>query len=162
MKALKAEAHRRARSHALLDRHLAEKGLRRTRQREVLLDAFLDADTHISIDELYDSIRDAHPTIGPATVYRCMNLFVQAGVAKERRFNEGKVRFEPGADVDHHDHLICTVCGEIQEFEDDRIEALQEGIAAARGFTVSFHRMELYGVCPGCRKSGQDKKTRAR
>lgn len=133
-----------------LDRHLDDRGLRRTRQRGIVLKAFLDADAHVSIDELYDSLRKSNPEIGTATVYRCMNLFVDAGVAKERRFNEGKVRFEPAVAVEHHDHLICVECGEIQEFEDDRIERLQEEIASTRGFKVVQHRMELYGVCPKC------------
>lgn len=154
----KAKDDRRARTKALLLRHLEEQGLRWTRQREILLDAFLDADAHISVEELHDSVKKENPEIGPATVYRCMNLFVKAGVAKERRFNEGKGRFEPAVDTEHHDHLICTNCGEIHEFEDARIEKLQEEIAADRGFTVSFHRMELYGVCRECLvRDGQKK-----
>lgn len=141
---------RKADAAELLNSHLAAKGLRKTRQREVILEAFLDTDAHVSVDELCDAIKARHPEIGPATVYRCMNLFVDAGIAKDGRFNEGRVRFEPAVDVDHHDHLICNVCGDIQEFEDPRIERLQEEIASQRGFSVKFHRMEMYGVCPKC------------
>ena len=135
-----------------LTEHLSRKGLRWTRQREVVLSVFLDAAAHLSVEELYDRVRAVHPELGHATVYRCMSLFAEAGVAKERRFNEGRVRYEPAVAVDHHDHLICTQCGDIQEFEDERIERFQEEIAKGRGFTVTFHRLELYGLCPRCRE----------
>lgn len=135
----------------LLDEHLRKEGLRRTRQREAILDAFLAADAHMSVEELYDAIRREHPSVGAATVYRTMNLFVRAGLAKERRFHEGCSRFEPAVAASHHDHLICTVCGGIQEFQDDEIERLQDAIAARLGFEVRTHRLELYGVCSRCR-----------
>lgn len=135
----------------LLDDHVRREGLRRTRQREVILDAFLAADAHMSVEELYDAIRRSHPSVGAATVYRTMNLFVKAGLAKERRFHDGCSRFEPAVAAGHHDHLICTACGGIQEFEDDEIERLQGEIAARLGFEVRSHRLELYGLCAKCR-----------
>ncbi len=135
---------------SLLRGHLEKKGLRWTQQREIVLDAFLMADRHISVDELLVSIRSSHPELGHATIYRTMNLFTEAGIAKESRFDEERVRYEPAVDVGHHDHLICTVCGDIEEFEDNRIERLQEEIAQKRGFQVDYHRLELYGKCPKC------------
>lgn len=140
-----AEAQRR------LHAYLAQEGLRVTRQRDAILEAFLDEDAHVSVEELYLRLREAHPSIGHATVYRSMNVFVAAGVAKERRFHEGRTRYEPGFDVAHHDHLVCVVCGNIQEFEDPTIEQLQDDIAGSRGFEVEYHRLELYGRCARCR-----------
>ena len=130
--------------------HLKHKGLRVTRQRDAVLEAFLGEPAHVSVDELYDRIRRTHPFIGYATVYRCMKLFVEAGVAKERRFHEGRIRYEPGVDAPHHDHLVCLRCGQIQEFEDPTIERIQEEIAGSRGFVVQYHRLELYGRCSRC------------
>ncbi len=138
---------------ARLRTFLRERGLRSTRQREAILEAFLAEDAHVSAEELYDRVRRSHPSIGHATIYRSMALFVEAGIAKERRFHEeGRVRYEPGLDADHHDHLVCLGCGEIQEFEDPTIERLQNEIARTRGFSVTFHRLELYGLCPRCRR----------
>ena len=88
--------------------------------------------------------------VGFATVYRSMSLFVEAGIAKERRFHEGCVRYEPGVDVGHHDHLVCEGCGAIEEFEDPTIERIQQEIAVKRGFEVRYHRLELYGRCRRC------------
>lgn len=135
----------------ILKEYLSREGLRQTRQRVIVLEAFIDADAHISVDELFGRIRDKYPELGHATVYRCMNLFVKLGIAKERHFNEGRVRFEPNVDVEHHDHIICTVCGAIKEFEDPQIERLQDEIAQKLGFEVEHHRLELYGRCPNCR-----------
>ncbi len=134
-----------------LGAYLREKGLRSTRQRDAVLDAFLREDSHVSVDELCDRVRRDNPSIGHATVYRSMGLFVDAGIAKERRFHEGRVRYEPGVNVAHHDHLICLRCGDIQEFEDPTIEQIQQDIAGSRGFQVTYHRLELYGLCARCR-----------
>jgi Fur family ferric uptake transcriptional regulator len=135
---------------ARLRTHLQRQGLRATRQRDAVLEAFLADHAHVSVEELHDRIRKSHPSIGAATVYRCMSLFVQAGIAKERRFHEGRTRYEPGVGTDHHDHLVCLGCGDIQEFEDDTIERIQAEVAGSRGFSVTYLRLELYGLCPRC------------
>ncbi len=141
-----------------LGRFLKDQGLRSTQQREAVLQAFLESDAHVSVEELFERIRRSHPSIGHATVYRCMGLFVEAGIAKERRFHEGRVRYEPGVDVGHHDHLVCLSCGGIQEFEDPTIERIQQDIAGSRGFHVRYHRLELYGLCALCQEPGEDPK----
>jgi len=134
-----------------LKNHLVEKGLRSTWQRDEVLRVFLEQSGHVSVDELYDRLSKTHPSISPVTIYRGMNLFVEAGIAKERRFNEGRTRYEPAINVGHHDHLVCLKCGGIFEFEDPTIEKLQGDIAGKRGFLVKYHRLELYGHCSKCR-----------
>jgi Fur family ferric uptake transcriptional regulator len=71
-----------------LGAYLKDRGLRATRQRDAVLEAFVNENAHVSVDELYDRIRVSHPHIGHATVYRCMSLFAEAGIAKERHFHE--------------------------------------------------------------------------
>ena len=127
-----------------------ERKLNVTQQRELIVDQFLRSKDHISIDELLTHVRRRNPKIGYATVYRTMKLLVEAGVAVQRRFGEGQTRFEVAGE--HHDHLICTECGLILEFEDEQIERLQEEIATRLGgFVVTRHRHELYGACPKAR-----------
>jgi len=132
-----------------LARYLEAHNLKRTRQRDVILDAFLAAKGHVSSEDLYQSIRKKHPRIGYTTVYRTMKLFVEAGLAEERHFDDGVARYE--VEQDHHDHLVCTKCGKIVEFESDLIEKTQTEIAARYGFRVVRHRHELYGHCSTCR-----------
>jgi Fur family transcriptional regulator, ferric uptake regulator len=132
-----------------LTAHMRAHGLKLTRQRELILRCFLQAEGHLSVEQLLTLSRGADRGIGPATVYRTMKLFVQAGIAQERRFAEGASLYEADLDGhdDHHDHLICRDCGRILEFENEEIERLQEEVAKRLGFKLTDHRMELFGSC---------------
>ena len=129
---------------------VARKGLKWTRQREVILDEFLKSKEHLSTEDLYLEIRSKHPHIGYATVYRTLKLFAESGIAEERDFGAGQVLYELSHRGDHHDHLICTGCGAIIEFEDRRIEQLQEQVAKDHQFTMTTHRLEIFGLCAQC------------
>ena len=131
---------------------IATKGLKTTRQRDYILDAFLSSDRHISIEELYLKLRAKHPNIGYATVYRTMKLFAESGIARETHFGDGQTRYEHVMEGEHHDHLVCTRCGSIVEFENEAIERLQAEVAAAHGFYIETHKLELYGACAKCHK----------
>ncbi|MBW2695696.1 MAG: transcriptional repressor [Deltaproteobacteria bacterium] len=132
-----------------LARYLEDHQLKRTKQREVILEAFLCARGHITSEELYHSIRSKNPRIGYTTVYRTMKLLVDAGLAEERHFDDGVARYE--IEHAHHDHLVCTQCGKIVEFESELIERTQNEIGEHYGFRIQRHRHELYGLCPACR-----------
>ena len=118
--------------HERLLSYLASNGLKQTRQREEILRSFIQCGRHVSIDELVGHVRERQGGIGHATVYRTMRLFVESGIAAERHFLDGPARYETAEiqDDDHHDHLICTGCGAIVEFENEQIESLQEQVAA--------------------------------
>ena len=131
---------------------ITRKGLKSTRQRDVILDAFLSSERHMSIEELYLKLRAKHPSIGYATVYRTLKLFAESGIAREIQFGDGQTRYEHVAEGEHHDHLVCTRCGAITEFRNDTIEKLQDEIAGSYGFIIETHKMELYGQCAKCRK----------
>lgn len=131
-----------------LSRYLEEHKLKRTKQREVILEIFLAAEGHITGEEIYDRVRAVNPRIGYTTVYRTMKLLCEAGLAHEHNFG-GSTRYEIAHA--HHDHLICVRCGRIIEFECEMIESAQDEIAAAYSFRVLRHRHELYGHCANCR-----------
>lgn len=129
----------------------AQKGLRSTRQRDIILDFFLATHQHVSVEELYLKIKATHPGIGNATVYRTLKLFVEAGLAREVLLHDGQTRYEHVLAGEHHDHLVCTGCNAIIEFENETIEQLQDEIAARHGFKITSHKLEIYGLCAGCR-----------
>jgi Fur family ferric uptake transcriptional regulator len=131
------------------------RGVRWTNQRQVILDTFICSDEHLTVEELHRRVKAIDRTVSAATVYRTINMLVDIGVANKSQFGGGSASFEMGVDKQHHDHLVCTVCGTIVEFHDERIEQLQEGIARQQGFSLLRHRMELYGVCPACQKKAQ-------
>jgi Fur family ferric uptake transcriptional regulator len=132
---------------------LLERGLKSTQQRELILEEFLRAGSHLSTEDLYLRLRSKHPRIGYATVHRTLKLFAECGIAEQRHFGDGQARYEASDQDEHHDHLICVNCGRIVEFEDSRIEQLQVEVAAEHGFRIARHRLELYGFCSACRQS---------
>jgi Fur family ferric uptake transcriptional regulator len=134
---------------ALAD-YLEKNNLKHTKQRELILTAFLEAKGHVTSDDLFQTVREQHPTIGYTTVYRTMKLLAEAGLATERHFDDGITRYE--LEQEHHDHLVCEKCGKIIEFECEAIETAQYEIARAHGFEVLRHRHELYGNCRDCRE----------
>lgn len=131
----------------------ASKGLRSTRQRDVILDIFLSTHQHVSVEELYLKIKASNPGIGHATVYRTLKLFVEAGLAREILLHDGQTRYEHVMAGEHHDHLVCTGCNNIIEFENETIEKLQNEIATLHGFMIRSHKLEIYGLCADCRKT---------
>jgi Fur family ferric uptake transcriptional regulator len=136
--------------HDALARYLEDHNLKHTKQRELILDVFLEAKGHITSEELHQRVRDRYPQIGYTTVYRTMKLLCDAGLATERHFDDGVARYE--IEQEHHDHLVCLKCGRIIEFECRMIEGAQEKVAAQYNFRVLRHRHELYGHCEKCRE----------
>lgn len=129
---------------------MAERGLRSTEQRRLIIDTFFEQAEHVSVDELLEQVKARDPRIGYATVYRTLKMLVEGGIVHEHRFGDGFTRYELTDEDAHHDHLICLVCGKITEFEEPLIEELQERIAARYGFRVEDHKHELYGTCREC------------
>lgn len=135
-----------------LKNYLSQNGLRLTRQRGVILQAFLEAEGHVSAEDLYRKVSKEDPAIGLATVYRTLNLLVECGMAQRRQFGEGQGRYEHVVDHEHHDHLVCTRCGSIAEFYSPDIERLQEEVSRKKSFRIFSHRLELYGLCKSCQR----------
>ncbi len=130
-----------------LQRVHCPQGLKTTRQRDIILDEFLRIGGHLSTEELYLRMRAQHPNIGYATVHRTLKLFAECGIAEPRHFGDGQTRYESRAGEEHHDHLICTDCGAIVEFENPQIEALQQRWPANTVFALSDIVWRLYGRC---------------
>ena len=121
------------------------KGLRMTEQRRVIAQVLEESDDHPDAEVLYTRACAVDPKISLATVYRTLRLFDEAGILDKLEFGDGRARYED-AERAHHDHLIDLTTGEVIEFVDDEIEALQERIAARLGYRLKGHRLELFGV----------------
>ncbi|MBF9032009.1 transcriptional repressor [Rhodobacterales bacterium HKCCE3408] len=126
------------------------KGLRMTEQRRIVAQVLEQAYDHPDVEELHARASARDPRISIATVYRTVKLFEEAGIIDKLEFGDGRARYED-AERDHHDHLIDMTTGEVIEFVDPEIEALQEKIAEKLGYSLKGHRLELYGV----RRRGQ-------
>lgn len=122
-----------------------EKGMRMTDQRRVVARVLSTAHDHPDVEELYRRAQATDPHISIATVYRTVRLFEEAGIIERHDFRDGRARYEEAPDT-HHDHLIDMKTGQVIEFADSEIEALQSAIARRLGYKLVDHRLELYGV----------------
>jgi Fur family ferric uptake transcriptional regulator len=121
-----------------------EKGMRMTDQRRVIAQVLSTAHDHPDVEELYRRAHAVDHHISIATVYRTVRLFEDAGIIARHDFRDGRARYEEAPDI-HHDHLIDMKSGQVVEFVDEEIEALQEAIARRLGYRLVDHRLELYG-----------------
>ena len=121
------------------------KGLRMTGQRSTIAAVLQDSDDHPDVEELFARAASRDAGISLATVYRTVKLFEEAGILDKLEFGDGRARYED-AEREHHDHLIDLHTGDVIEFVDPEIEALQERIAEKLGYRLKGHRLELYGV----------------
>ena len=120
-------------------------GLRLTDQRRTIAEVLEEAEDHPDVEELHRRAAARDARISLATVYRTVKLFEESGILDKLEFGDGRARYED-AERDHHDHLIDLTTGDVIEFCDPEIEALQERIAEKLGYRLKGHRLELYGV----------------
>jgi Fur family ferric uptake transcriptional regulator len=135
---------------------VSEERLKATRQRQEILNVFLNSSGHRNLAQIHAQVVKVNPKVGYTTVYRTLKLLTRSGLAAQRKFGDGETRYEPTSGKKHHDHLICLRCGDIIEFEDESLENLQNSIAQRYRFKPFHHKMELYGLCADC---GQTKGT---
>lgn len=121
------------------------KGMRMTDQRRVIARVIETSSDHPDVEELYRRAVAEDPRISISTVYRTVKLFEDAGIIERHDFRDGRARYETVPD-EHHDHLIDLRSGDVIEFRNEEIEALQEAIARKLGFKLVDHRLELYGI----------------
>lgn len=127
--------------------------LKFTKQRELILKFLYEHDNHYTPEDIYMLLKKEHPeiNIGIATVYRTLTLLEESGIASSISFGVHGKKYELGLKK-HHDHLICTQCGEIIEFYDDTIEERQKEIAKKFNFQMTDHTMKIVGLCENCQK----------
>ncbi|PNP98277.1 ferric iron uptake transcriptional regulator [Moraxella sp. RCAD0137] len=140
---------------AFTNKDLRKAGLKVTLPRIKILELLESAENHhMSAEDVYRALADQGEDVGLATVYRVLTQFEQAGIVERHNFENNLSVFEIVQD-EHHDHLVCDVCGKIVEFHNALIEEEQFKVAEAHNFKLSGHSLVLYGVCesPDCQKS---------
>jgi len=132
--------------------HIQKAGLRRTGQRDLILEIFLKTEEHLTSEDLYFLVHRKDPSVGHTTVYRTLKLLTEAGLAREVRFGDNKTYYEHHYNHAHHDHMICTECGKVIEFFSQDIENLQDQMADQFGFRPTHHSLRMWGVCSDCQE----------
>lgn len=108
---------------------------------------------HLSAEDIYKLLLEAGEDVGLATVYRVLTQFETAGLVMRHHFEGGLSVFEL-TPMEHHDHIVCTQCGRVEEFLDPVIEERQDKVAADLGFKITDHSLYLYGICELCQRQG--------
>lgn len=153
---MKAKAKKFEKEKEIFLEHIQKSGLRKTAQRDLILEIFLRTEDHLTSEDLYWLVQKEDSTVGHTTVYRTLKLLMEAGLAREVRFGDNKTYYEHHYDHEHHDHMICTKCGMVIEFFSQEIETLQDQIAENYGFSLSHHSLRMWGLCSECRKHEAD------
>lgn len=141
---------------AIFEEYIRSQGLRKTVQRELILEVFLKTEDHLSSEDLYWLVQKNDPNVGQTTVYRTLKLLTDAGLAREVRLGDDRTYYEHHFDHEHHDHMVCTECGRVIEFFSAEIEALQDEMAEKFDFLPTHHSLRILGLCRDCRKKAAD------
>ena len=129
---------------------LKSTGLKATLPRLKILQIFqTTSQRHMTAEDVFRVLLNEHSDIGLATVYRVLTQFEQAGILERSHFESGKAVYELN-EGSHHDHLICTSCGKVEEFYNAEIESRQQLVAKDKGWILQDHAMSLYGLCADC------------
>ncbi len=123
------------------------KGFRATPQRIAIAQFVLRSKEHPSAEDIFSSVTINNPTISISTVYNTLNVMKEMNLVQELAFNSTR-RFDPNINL--HINLICESCGTILDIEDENIEETLKKLAKKKGFEVTGHRLDLYGVCKKC------------
>lgn len=129
---------------------LKESGVRITPQRHAVLEYLLTSTTHPTADEIYKALESKFPNMSVATVYNNLRVLRKIGLVRELTYGDQSSRFD--CNMTDHYHITCNMCGVIVDFDYPSLEEVESLAEQVTGFTVSHHRMEIYGVCEGCRE----------
>lgn len=138
---------------------LGERGIRFTAERRLIVRHAVSV-LHFTAEGLVKDVRQADATVARATVYRTLALLQEIGVVEKHDFRYGPPNYELTFGKAHHDHLMCVQCGEIIEFQEPRVETIQEEIVRRYGYELLSHTHKLYGLCNTCRKNAPKRLSR--
>ena len=138
--------------------YIKAQGLRKTPERETIIEEIFSIHDHFDVDELFLRLRNKRKRVSKASLYRTIPLLIESGLIKEVYFEDGHLHYEHIYGHKDHSHLRCNRCGRIIEFDDDEIGTLQKRIGKKYDFAVTAHRFELIGYCPQCAQRGRVQK----
>jgi Fur family ferric uptake transcriptional regulator len=134
---------------------IESKNLRMTAQRQAIIDTVFDTDEHFTAEQLLEWAREKDQSVSRATVYRTLPLLVESGFVQEMDLGRGNKYYDPNyAEHPHHSHLICQDCDKIVEFEDEKLEALEEQISSRLGFSLKAQKLQISASCDQLKKLG--------
>ena len=139
-----------------LDAYLVAQGQRRTKQRDVIVEAAFATDDHFNADELLEKVRKIDRTVSRATVYRTITLMTECGVLRQVDLGRDQTYYDPNfLDKPQHNHLICLDCDRVVEFEDEHVGLLHDCITRRLGFQPQLKSMRIEARCDELAREGR-------
>ncbi len=136
----------------LFHSYLRQNGLKKTYQKDLILETFLNSEGHLSVEDVYALVKKKDKRVGIVTVFRTLKSLTASGMAREIMLGDGLTRFEHCYHHPHHHHIVCTACHKAIEFLSPELERIQGEIVARYHFQTVDHRVQIYGVCEDCRE----------
>lgn len=124
----------------------------------MIFDTICSMESHFSVENILQYLSDHRPSIARATIYRSVILFEKIGLIRQSRISGAGASYELILGRRHHEHMICTLCGKVIEFESKGIEAIQESICQAHDFTMTHHYLHIFGLCADCQNTSAIKR----
>jgi len=138
--------------------YLKKKGLKITTQRMLVAEKIFSIHNHFTAESLQEELKDRRDEISKATIYRILSIMVEARLLQEHNFGKDYKYYEHIIGHEHHDHIICIECGRIVEFMDEKIEELQRKAAREKGFSITGHDLNIFGICDSPSNCNYNKK----
>ncbi len=132
--------------------YLRQNGLKKTHQKDLILETFVTTEGHLSVEDIYSLVKKKDRKVGIVTVFRTLKSLTACGIAREITLGDGLTRFEHSYHHPHHHHIVCTECHKAIEFVSPELERIQGEIVAKYHFQPVHHRFQIYGVCEDCRE----------
>ena len=130
---------------------LKTKGFKMTSQREMIFRVFFESDRHLSVEELYDRVREIDPSIGHSTVWRNLKLMCKVGLASEVNLGDGVTRYDRST-AEPHGHMYCVKCKQFFEFDMDVVMKALTELTDKAGFAAENHKVDIQGHCRNCQE----------
>jgi Fur family transcriptional regulator, ferric uptake regulator len=138
-----------------LESYIVAQGLRRTKQRDVIVETVFSSDEHFTAEELIDRVRALDASASRATVYRTLGLLVECGLLREIDLGRDQTFYDPNfLEKPQHNHLICVDCDKVVEFEDEHIALLEDCITRRLGYKPTTKSMRIEATCEELARTG--------